>query len=62
MVNRQIAMNNPDPALLRQRNRHVRFGDGIHGGADDGNVQADLARELGLRAGVGRNYIRAGGQ
>jgi hypothetical protein len=44
-------MDDPNPALLRQRDRHVRFGDGIHGSANDRNVQADLARKLRLRAG-----------
>ena len=55
-------MNDAEAALLRQRDGHVRFGDGVHGGADDGNVQADVARELRLRAGLRRNNVGASGQ
>src|SRR5579864_2602222 len=50
-------MDDAEPALLRQRDGHMRFGDGIHGGAYDGNVQADLARQLRLGTDVGWNYI-----
>jgi hypothetical protein len=39
-------MNDAESALLGQRDGHVRFGDGVHGGADDGNIQADVAGEL----------------
>ena len=28
--------------VLRQRNREVRFGDGVHRGGDDGNIECDL--------------------
>ena len=59
LFNRQIAMNNAKPALLRQGNRHVRFGHGIHGRADDWDIQPDVACKLGLRAGVRRNHIGA---
>ena len=55
-------MNDTEPALLRQRNRHVRLGHRVHGGADDRNVQADVARELRLGAGLRRNYVGARGQ
>jgi hypothetical protein len=55
-------MNNPQAALLRQRDGHVRFGDGVHGGADDGNVEADVARELRLGAGLRRDYVGARGE
>ena len=47
----------PMPALLRQRNRHVGFRDRVHGGADDGNIQADVARELCLCVGLRRNNV-----
>ena len=52
LLDGQVAMNNAEPALLRQGNRHVRLGHRVHGGADDGNIQADVARELGLRVGL----------
>ena len=55
-------MDNSDAALLRERNRHVRFCDRIHGGADDGDIEARCFAELGLRVGLRGNDIRAGGQ
>ena len=55
-------MDDPDAALLRQRNRHVRFRDRVHGGADDGNVEADIARELGLGVGQRGNDVGTSGQ
>ena len=62
LLRRQVAMDDPDAALLGQRNRHVRFRDRVHGGADDGNVQPDIARELGLSVGQGGNDVGARGQ
>jgi len=61
LLDAQVAMNNAEPALLRQRNRHVRFGDGVHGSADDGNVQADVTGELRLGGGGCGNYVGACG-
>ena len=31
----------PKPALLRERDRHGAFRDGIHGGAEQGNIEPD---------------------
>ncbi|SPF31568.1 hypothetical protein SBA1_100024 [Candidatus Sulfotelmatobacter kueseliae] len=62
LLDRQVAMNNAQAALLRQRDRHMRFRDGVHGGAHDRDVQADGARELRLRAGARRDHVRASGQ
>ena len=62
LIDGEVAMDDANSALLRQRDRHVRFGDSVHGGAHDGNVQADLARKLRLRAGRRRNDVGAGGQ
>ena len=62
LLDGQIAVNDPEPALLGQRNRHVGFGDRIHGGADNGNIEADVAGELGLSVGARRDYIGAGRQ
>jgi hypothetical protein len=39
----------------------VRFGDRVHGGADDRDVQAYVAGDLSLRAGIGRNDFRTRG-
>ena len=41
--NRHAAVHDSDAALLRQGNRQARFRDRVHGGADDGNVQGDMA-------------------
>jgi hypothetical protein len=61
LLDGQIAMDDAQAALLRQRDRHVRLGDRVHGGADDGNVQADVARELRLGVGLrGNTSERAG--
>ena len=40
---RHVAVNEADAALLRERDGEVRFGNRIHGGADDGNVQRNTA-------------------
>ena len=45
-------MNDAEASLLRHGNRHVRLGHRVHGGADDRNIQPDVARDLGLRVGV----------
>jgi hypothetical protein len=55
-------MNDAHAALLGQCDRHVGLGDSVHGSADDGNVQADIARELRLRIGQRGNNIGARGQ
>ena len=62
LLDRQISMNDPQPALLCQRDGHVRFGDGVHCRAYDGDVQSDVPRELRLCAGLRRDNVRAGGQ
>ena len=43
-----VAVNEADAALLCERNGEVRFGNGIHRRADDGNVQRNTAGEFGL--------------
>ena len=62
LLDGQVAMNDSEAALLRQCNRHVRFGHGVHGGAHDRNIQADVARELGLRVGLRGNNVGTRGQ
>ncbi len=54
-VDGHVAMDESYAALLRQRNGEMRFGDRVHGGADDRNIQRNRAREMGAR-------IRFGGQ
>ena len=53
-------MNDADAALLRQRDRQMRFRDRIHGRADDGNVQPDVPREAGARVGLSGENAAAG--
>ena len=61
LVNGHVAMHDADAALLRQRDGQARFRDRIHGGADDGNIQGDIARELRLRVGsAGKTSEREG--
>ena len=62
LIDGEVAMDDANPALLGERDRHVRLGDCVHGGAHDGNVQTNLARKLRLRAGSRRDNVRAGGQ
>ena len=54
-------MNNADAALARQRDRQVRFCDGVHGGADDRNVQADGAAQTRASVGLGWNDAATSG-
>src|ERR1700733_828513 len=53
LLDREIAMDDAESALLRERDGHVRLSDRVHGGADNGNIQMNIARDLSLRAGGG---------
>ena len=53
-------MNDSDAALLRQRDRQVRFGHGVHGGRNDRNVQRDLAGQAGAGIDFSGHHIAAG--
>jgi len=57
----EIAVNDADAARLRHRDRHARFGDGIHRGGDDGNVERNGAREVRTDIGLGGQDIRQTG-
>ncbi len=59
LLDGQVTVHNAEAALLRQRNRHSGFGDGVHGGANDGHVEHDGACQLRLRADFRRNDIGA---
>ena len=59
-VDRHVAMDDADAALLRQRDRQVRFRHRIHGGGDDRNIQSDLAGEAGSGIDFGGEYFAAG--
>ena len=62
LLNGQVTVNDAHSTLLRHANCHVGFSHGVHGGADNGDVQTDFARELGLGAGQCRYHIGAGRQ
>src|ERR1035438_5394731 len=57
---RHIAMHDADAAVLRQRNRQVRFRHRIHGGGDNRNIERDLARQAGAGIRLGRDHFAAG--
>src|SRR6185503_15542741 len=44
-VDRHVLVNDPDAALARHRDRHFRFGHGVHGGGDDRDIERNGARE-----------------
>ena len=52
-------MDDADAALLRERDREMRFRDRVHGGADNRNVQTDAPGETGSSVGVGRQHAAA---
>ncbi len=54
---RQIAMDQSDPAHLRDRDRDSRFGDRVHRTRDERNVQADFGRESGRDVAIGRQQV-----
>src|SRR3989442_34099 len=62
LLNAQIAMDDSQPTLLSDGDGHVGFSHCIHGGADDGNVEADVARELALSIGLRRHHVGVSGQ
>ena len=49
-------MDNADTPLLGQGDCHVGLGDRVHGGADDGDVQADLAGQPGSGIDLGGEH------
>ncbi len=58
---RQVAVDDAEAALLRHRDRGPRLGDGVHGGAEQRDVEPDRARERGGDVGVARQDARGGG-
>ena len=60
-VDIEIAVNDPDAARLRHRDRHPRLGDGIHRGGDDRNVERDGAGDMGANVGFRGQDIRQAG-
>src|SRR5690349_4792259 len=44
-VDRHVLVDHADPTQPRHADRHLGFGDGVHGSGDDRNVERNLARE-----------------
>jgi hypothetical protein len=58
---RQVLVHDADAALLRDGDGQARFGDRVHGGRHQGQVQRDIAGEAGGEGGVlGRTWEYAG--
>ena len=43
LVDRQIAMEHPNPALASHSNSHSRLGHGVHGAGNEGHAHGDIA-------------------
>ena len=52
-IDRHIAVDEPKSALARQRDGKPRLGHGVHGGADEGNVERDVAGQAGAGVSFG---------
>ena len=52
-----VFVQHADTPLLRDGDGHAAFGDGVHTGGNHGDVQVDVARELGFQRGFARQYI-----
>src|SRR5205807_3438662 len=59
LLDGQVAMHHPQPALLRHGNGQPRLGLRVHGRADHRDVERDVARKLGARVGLRRDHVRA---
>ena len=60
-VDIEIAVDDADAAGLRHRDRHPRFGDGIHRGGDDRNIERNGAGDVGADIGLRGQDIRKAG-
>src|SRR5262249_39798610 len=57
----EIPVDDAEPALLRHRDRGARLGHGVHGSADEGDVQPQRARERRRDVGLSRQDVRRRG-
>ena len=58
-LDRHVAVDEADAALLGERDGKVGFGDGIHRGTDDGDVERDFAGKPGAAVGLAREDFAA---
>ena len=50
-------MHNADPAFTRHRDSHPRFGNRIHRGGNQGNIEVDVSREPAGGIDLGRDHV-----
>ena len=60
-VDVEIAVDDADAAGLRHGDRHPRFGDGVHRGGDDRDVERNGAGDVGADIGLGGQDIGQAG-
>ena len=60
-VDRQVAVEDADPALARERDRHPRLGDGVHRRRDERDLELDAPREARASGHIGREHRRGCG-
>ena len=60
-VDVEIAVDDADAAGLRHGDRHPRFGDGVHRGGDDRDVERNGAGDVGADVDFGGQHIRQAG-
>ncbi len=61
LVDRQVAMNDAEPAGLGHRDRERALGHRIHRRRDQGDAELDLAGDAGSRLSLARHDARGGG-
>ena len=60
-VDVEVAVDDAETASLRHGDRHARFGDGIHGGGHDRNVERNGAGDAGADVGFGGQDVGQAG-
>ena len=61
LVERQVLVDDAEPALLRHGDGHRRLGDGVHRRRDHRNLQVDVGRHPGAHVDRGRQHLGIGG-
>ena len=56
-VGGEVLVDDPDAALLRHGDGQAGFGDGVHGGGHEGDVEIDVASEARGQGGVARQHL-----
>ena len=60
VLDREVAVDDADAALARERDREPRLGDGVHRRRDDRDAELDRARQARARRDVVRQHARLG--